>query len=73
MEGNLARRGDRAAARSNYVEALGIVEFLIERNGAGALACLVRGLGEGRNVALRLETGLTPDELFRRWKEWVRL
>jgi hypothetical protein len=48
MEGNLARRGDRAAARSNYVEALGIVEFLIERNGAGALACLVRGLGEGR-------------------------
>lgn len=75
MEGNLARRGDRAAARSNYVEALGIVEFLIERNGAGALACLVRGLGEGRNVAdaLRLETGLTPDELFRRWKEWAKL
>jgi tetratricopeptide (TPR) repeat protein len=75
MEGNLARRGDRAAARSNYVQALGIVEFLIERNGAGALACLVRGLGEGRNVAdaLRLETGLTPDELFRRWKEWAKL
>jgi hypothetical protein len=65
----------RAAARSNYVQALGIVEFLIERNGAGALACLVRGLGEGRNIAdaLRLETGLTPDELFRRWKEWAKL
>jgi hypothetical protein len=51
------------------------VEYLIERAGTGAVACLVRGLGEGRNVAdaLRLETGLTPDELFRRWKEWVRL
>ncbi|MEP6768797.1 MAG: tetratricopeptide repeat protein, partial [Acidobacteriota bacterium] len=28
MEGNLGRRGDRAAARANYVEALGLVEYL---------------------------------------------
>lgn len=75
MEGNLAKRGDRAAARTNYVQALALVEYLFERHGAGAVACLVRDLGEGRTFAeaLRAETGLTPDELFRRWKEWARL
>jgi hypothetical protein len=75
MEGNLAGRADRAAARLNYVQALAIVEFLVERHGSGAIACLVRGLGEGRSFseALRAETGLTPDELFRRWREWARL
>jgi tetratricopeptide (TPR) repeat protein len=75
MEGNLARRGDRAAARTNYVQALALVEYLVERSGGGAVACLVRDLGEGKTFsdALRAETGLTPDELFRRWKEWARL
>jgi tetratricopeptide (TPR) repeat protein len=75
MEGNLAGRADRAAARLNYVQALAIVEFLVERHGSGAVACLVRGLGEGRSFseALRAETGLTSDELIRRWKEWARL
>jgi hypothetical protein len=75
MEGNLARRGDRAAARTNYIQALGLVEYLIERHGSGSLACIVRDLGEGRSLAeaLRLETGLTPDELLRRWKEWAKL
>jgi tetratricopeptide (TPR) repeat protein len=75
MEGNLARRGDRAAARSNYVEALGLVEYLFERHGGGSVACLVRNLGEGRALAeaLRMETGLTPEELFRNWKAWARL
>jgi tetratricopeptide (TPR) repeat protein len=72
---NLARRADRAAARTNYVEALGLVEYLVERNGLAAVACFARDLGERRTVpeALRLEFGLTPDELFRRWKEWVKL
>jgi hypothetical protein len=75
MEGNLARRSDRAAARTNYVEALALVEYLFERHGSGSVACLVRDLGEGRSFAeaLRLETGLTPDELLRRWKEWAKL
>jgi len=72
---NLARRADRAAARTNYVEALGLVEYLIERNGLAAVACFTRDLGEGRTVAeaLRLEFGLTPDELYRRWREWARV
>lgn len=75
MEGNLARRGDRAAARTNYVQALTVVEYLFERSGEGAVVCLVRDLGDGKSFAeaLRAETGLTPDELFRRWKEWARL
>jgi hypothetical protein len=75
MEGNLARRGDRAAARTNYIQALALVEYLIERHGSGSVACLVRDLGEGRSLAeaLRLETGLTPEELLRRWKEWAKL
>jgi tetratricopeptide (TPR) repeat protein len=75
MEGNLAKRADRAAARTNYVQALAVVEYLFERHGGGAVACLVRDLGEGRTFAeaLKVETGLTPEELFRRWKAWARL
>jgi tetratricopeptide (TPR) repeat protein len=75
LNGNLARRADRAAARTNYVEALGLVEYLVEQYGSAAVACFTRDLGEGRSLAesLRLEFGLTADELFRRWKEWVRL
>jgi tetratricopeptide (TPR) repeat protein len=75
MEGNLARRSDRTVARSNYVQSLAIVEYLFERHGGGAVACLVRDLGDGRTFAeaLKIETGLTPDELFRRWKVWAKL
>lgn len=75
LEGNLAKRSDRAAARSNYVQALAIVEYLFERHGGGAVACLTRDLGEGKTFAeaLRVETGMTSGELFRRWKEWARL
>lgn len=75
MEGNLARKADRVAARSNYVEALGLVEFLIERRGEGAVACLVRDLGDGMPLedALRLEAGLTSSELVAAWKAWAGL
>ena len=75
LNGNLARRADRAAARTNYVEALGLVEYLVERYGSSAVACFTRDFGEGRTLteALRLEFDLTPDELFRRWREWARL
>ena len=72
---NLARRADRAAARTNYFEALGLVEYLVERHGSAAVACFTRDFGEGRSLAeaLSLEFGLTPDEFFRRWKEWAKL
>ena len=75
LNGNLARRTDRAAARTNYVEALGLVEYLVERHGSAAVACFSRDLGEGRSLAeaMRLEFGITPDDLFRRWKEWAKL
>jgi len=75
MEGNLARHGDRAASRTNYMQALAVIEYLMERHGAGSVACIVRDLGASRSLteALRLETGLTPEELFRRWKAWAKL
>ena len=75
MEGNLARRGDRAASRTNYMQALAIIEYLMERHGGGSVACLVRDLGSGRGLAeaLLLEMGVTPEELFRKWKEWAKL
>ena len=75
LNGNLARRADRAAARTNYVEALGLVEYLVELHGSGSVACFTRDFGEGKNLAeaLRLEFGLTPDELFQRWKEWAKI
>lgn len=75
MERNLAGHSDRTAARTNYVEALALIEYLTELRGSGAVACLVRGLGSGRTFAesLRAEVGITPDELFRGWREWARL
>ena len=75
MEGNLARHGDRAASRTNYMQALAVIEYLMERHGTGSVACIVRDLGASRSLteALRLETGLTPEELFRRWKAWAKL
>src|SRR5512143_3784109 len=45
MEGSLAHRGDRIAARNNYVQALGVVEYLMQERGPGALACLLQDLG----------------------------
>jgi tetratricopeptide (TPR) repeat protein len=75
IEGNLTRHGDRAASRANYVQALAIIEYLMQTHGAGSVACIVRDLGAGRSLteALRLETGSTPEELFRRWKAWAKL
>ncbi|HEX9304250.1 MAG TPA: hypothetical protein VGA31_07350 [Thermoanaerobaculia bacterium] len=75
MEGNLALPGDRAAPRTNYMQTLAVIEYLMETHGTGSVACIVRDLGAGRSLpeALRLETGLTPEELFRTWKEWAKL
>jgi hypothetical protein len=75
MEGNLARRGDRAAARNNYIEALGVVEYLMQERGPGAVACVVQDLGDGISIdeALRRETGLSSEELVSRWRAWAGL
>lgn len=72
LETNLARKADRAAARSNYVEALGVVEYLMVTRGPGALACIVRDIGEGESVeaALVRETGLSTMQLVSQWKVW---
>jgi hypothetical protein len=75
MEGNLSRKADRAAARGNYVQALGLVQYLAQKSGEGSLACLVLGLGEGLALpdALRRETGLSPERLLWEWKKWAQL
>lgn len=73
MERNFARRADLGAARASYLEALGIVEYLVSSRGDGALVCLLRDLGEGIETeeALRRETGLTGGELVSRWRAWA--
>ena len=75
MEGSLSRKPEPALVRDAYVEALGLVEYLMLARGPGAVACLVRGLGRGVGVeaALREETGLTPEELLAGWKSWAGL
>jgi len=66
MEGSLSRTPDRAAVRDAYALALGLVEYLMQARGPGAVSCLVRDLGEGAALedALRAETGLTGAELL---------
>jgi tetratricopeptide (TPR) repeat protein len=73
MEGNLARKADRSSARANYGEALGLVEYLIQHHGEGAVICVLTDLAQGQSMAqaLRSETGLSPEELVSRWKAWV--
>ncbi|MGE5278112.1 MAG: peptidase MA family metallohydrolase, partial [Acidobacteriota bacterium] len=75
MEGNLAHKADRGAARANYGQALGLVEYLIQHRGTGSVVCLLRDLSEGLSIeeALRRETGLTAAELVAAWKAWARL
>jgi hypothetical protein len=75
MEGNLARKPDRATARANYAEALGLVEYLVEERGMGSIICLLHDLGDGLELgeALQKETGLLPDQLVSRWKVWAHL
>lgn len=75
MEGSLARRGIPAIAQSNYIEALGLIEYLIQERGPGAVACLVRALGTGDTLeeALVRETGFTSPELLAGFRAWVGL
>jgi tetratricopeptide (TPR) repeat protein len=75
IEGSLSRQPDRAALRDAYVEALGLVEYLMLARGPGAVACLVRDLGQRATFeeALRAETGLSEGELLAAWKSWAGL
>jgi tetratricopeptide (TPR) repeat protein len=75
MEGSLSRKPEPAVVRDAYVEALGLVEYLMLARGPGAVACLVRGLsrGAGLDAALREETGLTAEDLLAGWKSWAGL
>jgi len=75
LDASLARKNDRSTARANYAEALGLVEYLIQYSGSGALVCLLADLAEGQAPAdaLRRETGLTPAELVTSWRSWAGL
>ena len=75
MEGNLTADFDPQKARANYAEALGLVEYLIERRGEGSVFCLVRDLGAGADMteALRNEAQMTASELVAGWKAWAGL
>jgi hypothetical protein len=75
MEGNLAAVADRVATQTNYVEALGLVEYLMQERGPAAIGCLVRELGGGATLeaALRRETGLTSAELLSGFRTWAGL
>jgi len=70
---NLAADLDPQRARANYAEALGLVEYLIERRGEGSVFCLVRDLGTGDALAdaLRNEAQMTGAELVAGWKAWA--
>ena len=73
MEGDFGRKSDRAAARALYAEALGLVEYVIQHRGAGALNCMLQDLAGGASVedALRAETGLSGAGLVSAWKAWA--
>jgi hypothetical protein len=75
MEGSFSRKPEPAVVRDAYVEALGLVEYLMLARGPGAVACLVRGLsrGAGLEAALHEETGFTAEDLLAGWKSWAGL
>ncbi|MGH9388623.1 MAG: peptidase MA family metallohydrolase [Vicinamibacteria bacterium] len=75
LEGNLARKADRATARASYAQALGLIEYLVQERGMGSLACLLRDLADGIALAdaLQKETGFSPEQLLSRWKAWAGL
>ena len=75
MNGSLGRRSDRAAARTLYGQALGLVEYLIQSRGTGALVCLLRDLAGGQSIedALRAEAGTTPAAFVADWRRWAGL
>jgi VWFA-related protein len=75
LDRTFSRRLSRSAARASYTQALSLVEHLLALRGEGAVACLLSRLSQGGSFedALRIETGLTEDELFASWRKWVGL
>lgn len=73
LEGGFGVALDRAHARSLYAQSLSIVEYLAAIRGEGTLACIVTSAGNGASFleVLESEAGLTPSELFARWKAWA--
>jgi hypothetical protein len=73
LEATFRQRLDRTAARASYAGALSVVEYLMAIRGEGVVACVLSSLAEGTSFAeaLREETGLSPAELYRRWRSWA--
>lgn len=73
MEGSLGRKTERAAARALYAEALGLVEYVVQFRGEGAILCLLEAVARGDSIeeALRRETGWTGAELVAAWRSWA--
>ncbi len=75
LEGGFASALDRAHARTLYAESLSIVEYLVATRGEGTLACVVSRAGDEGSFleALKSEAGLSPDELYSRWRAWAKV
>jgi hypothetical protein len=76
LEGGFGRALPKLSARSNYAQALSVVEFLIAARGVGAITCILARLSESEGSfddVLRGETGLSEKELFAGWKKWARV
>jgi len=73
MEGSLGRKTERAAARALYAEALGLVEYVVQFRGEGAVLCVLEAVARGDSIeeALRRETGWTGAELVAAWTSWA--
>jgi tetratricopeptide (TPR) repeat protein len=75
IEAALSRKADPAAVREAYVEALGLVEYLALARGPGAVACLVRAVGDAKSfeAALFAQTGFSEAGLLAGWRAWAGL
>jgi tetratricopeptide (TPR) repeat protein len=73
LEARFHRASDALSARAHYAQSLGLVEFVIQERGEGALACLIEDLAAGATLekGLREETQLSGVELVTRFKSWA--
>src|SRR5262249_41630110 len=68
-------RADLEAARASYAEALGLVEFLLEQRGEGAIRCVLADLAAGATIdaSLLAETGWNAAALLEAWARWAAI
>ncbi len=66
-------RADLESARVSYAEALGLVEFLLEQRGEGAIRCVLGDLAAGATIdaSLLAETGWNAAALLEAWARWT--